>query len=471
MREKRWATVLVLAGILLMCFGSGFSEAANQAWRESGGSVGPDRWTIYALPDSGGANGDSGFTLQQAERLDEKWQGEVAYAAGIPDDIPLKARFQARTGRIAGIGGAFSDFTTLRLREGRLFHQESANGNSWEIVLSDAFAEKLFGSANAVGLEVRLLDKMFRVVGVYRSDDDLLRWTTGGALPDALVPIGALAELQPQLRVQAIELQAAGEGDAGREQAVRSALTESGFATSNYSLRSGVREWALNAQLPRLIPFAAGVMAIGSCIARMRRLIQAAIPRLRVGLEPLPAAIPEQSDRRRRVLLGMAAAFAASGAAAVMMWLLIRYPFYVPRELVPERWIDLGFYQSKLMTLWNEHPVLSQAALSPFDRTGEQLGRLIGGLSAAGLLAGLPLLRIGLRQWRLLGLTPSAALIRVCGGMTGAVFLTGLASAASGIPQAMRPGLITALLGCCAIFATNIHMKRKDDEGNEENEL
>jgi len=451
----RWGTFLAAIGILLMCFSSGFSEAAIMVWKQSGGSVGASR-IIMQVNSVQGNDGAAGFTNAEANKLIESWQRKASYK--MQAEVPVQAGKRSEAVQIAGIGGDYTDFATLWLSEGSMVTKRSMSEDSNIVVLSEGLAERLFGSTDVVGMEITILNKKFQIIGVYRKDNHLLEWMTIGTKPEVLLPAGVLSELLPELRVGTIELQASDAILSG-ERDVQVVLQANKLPLDGYTIQIGDHKMRLMQQLPRLLPSLAGLLVIGLSLLLIRKLLLLIFWRFRLALQ-----MGYASDAWRQesgFIWTRAIACVGLAVMVVILWPYTRYSFYIPSEMIPERWIDLHFFKTKLFEFWREKPVLAEQAFQ-FQLMESRLRSFVPLLTVIGILLGLPLFLMGIREWRLAGLSQQSQMTTLFYCMAASYVFTNFTLILAGMPQLIQPGLWITIFGFCIIAAIYNRPKRKD---------
>ena len=451
----RWGTFLAAIGILLMCFSSGFSEAAIMTWKQSGGSVGSNR-IIMQVNAVQGNDGAPGFTNGEANKLIEAWQRKGSYK--MQAEVPVQAGKRSEAVQVAGIGGKYTDFTTLWLSEGSMMTERSMSEDSNVVVLSEDLAERLFGSTDVMGMEITIRNKKLRIIGVYQKDNHLLEWMTSGTKPEVLLPAGVLSDLLPDLRVGMIELEASDAIVSG-ERDVQVVLQANQLPLNSYTIQIGEHKMRLMQQLPRLLPSLAGFLVIGLTLLLMRKLLLHVFRRLRSALQTGYAS--DALRQERRLIWTRVTACLSLAGMVVMLWPYTRYSFYIPSEMIPERWIDLDFFKTKLFEFWSEKPVLAEQAFQ-FQLMESRLRSFVPILTVIGLLLGLPLFLMGIREWRLVGLSQQGQITRLFYCMAACYAFTALTLILAGMPQVIQPGLWITVFGFCILTAIYNQPTRKD---------
>ncbi|MCM3747035.1 ABC transporter permease [Paenibacillus pasadenensis] len=453
----RLATFLVAIGMLLMSFSSVFSEAAVMAWQQSGGTIGPERFNLQAV-SAPGQTGAAGYTAKEANKLIESWKGEAAYS--IKGTFPVKAGSRQKEVETAGIGGNYSDFTSILLDRGSMITEASNERMDQVVVISDSLADYLFGSTDVLGKEIMIQNQKLRIIGVYSTENNLMDWMSRGVKPEVLLPSSVFAELSPESRVGTILLEASGDALLNGEMQVNKALLENKLTPGVYKIEIGEKGWRLMKQLPRLLPALTGVIILVLGLIWMRRIAGGTYGRMKRALKIGDS--DEVMKRERLYMFRQILVFIAIGASTVALVLLARFSFFIPSEYIPDRWIDLNFFKTKLFEHWQEQPPLFSHIL-PYQLLEDRLGSYIPVVTAVGLLLGLPLFLLGIREWKRNALPLAKRFVRLFYCIAFCYLLLGLVMLLIGLPQFISPGLWISLFGFCLFFAAYQQPNREDD--------
>ncbi|SDS02326.1 MacB-like core domain-containing protein [Paenibacillaceae bacterium GAS479] len=453
----RLATFLVAIGMLLMSFSSVFSEAAVMAWQQSGGTVGSERFTLKAdsVPSP---SGTAGFTDQEANKLIEAWKGSAAYS--MKGRLSLKAGNRQREVEAAGIGGEYTDFTSILLEKGNMISQGSMERRDQVVVISDRLADYLFGSTDVLGKEISILNKKLRIIGIYRSENNLMEWMTNGAKPEVLLPSSMFADLNPESRVGTILLEASSDALLNGELEVNKTLMDLKLPLQVYKVGIGEKSFRLIQQLPRLLPALMGLIVLVLGLIWMRRVAGSTYGRMKSALQVGDSE--EVMKRERLYMLKQVLVLIAIGVSAGGLVLLARFSPFIPAEFIPDRWIDLSFFRKKLFQHWQEQPPFFSQIL-PYQLMENRLNSYIPIVTASGLLLGLPLFLLGIREWRITALPLKDRFIRLFFCITVCYLALGLALLLFGLPQFISPGLWIAIFGFCLFVVAYQQPTRKDD--------
>ncbi|MFC0333902.1 ABC transporter permease [Paenibacillus sepulcri] len=416
MRRTRLASWIVFAGVLLLMSGAGLSTAIIRSWEEANGTQKLDRLTVRVNPESASAasadpTGSAGWTLRQMERIAAAWAPlPSSWSASRSDTIAYGQ--VSVTGDVIGVSEDDGLFTQRWIRSGSPVTETALTGHSRVAVLGTEMAEMLFRSTDVTGKSVEIGGTAFHIVGVFEESSSLLRSMTNDSRPDIIVPVTTLLDLYPGLSIQEMRIAADSGSWIADEDRIRQLLAAAGSRSDSFVIDSDVQEHRWIAQKTQLLLFAAGVGAMAAAARVLILQLSQAYRRIQASLAKDDWMDVLRSNRLW--LLGRTLIVLALAAGIGMMWLLIRYPLYLPAEMIPDRWIDLSFFRDLVGQRFLA--VANQAGAASHDGQTlmrQRVNELVSGLAAAGLLAGLPFTWIGIKLWRSAGLGSGSMAVRI----------------------------------------------------------
>ncbi|MCD9025263.1 ABC transporter permease [Cohnella silvisoli] len=448
MSRTRFSSYMVFTGMLLLFASTVLSQSFVSEWKKLNGpfSLGKLSATVNLAADP---TGSSGLSLDEAERLSDVWGVPIAYSARVPGNITTESR--SVSGDFIGIGGSYDQFTHLWLRKGVTVSAGAIRDHARVAVLSSDMADQLFHSQDVVGLHFRMMNTDFHIVGVFTERDSLVGWMTDDGVPDLLIPVTTMIELQPTVKIQTVNFQAKSSAAVSGEMEAGSALTAVGKQASAFVITNYVQSYKWVAQKPALLLFMCGLIVIWLFIRIMASKLKAAYRLLRQDRELMEVADIWTTISRTLMMHLAGAVLAAAGI--LLMWLLIRYPFYIPADSIPGELIDWTFYRDKMLEFWQNRLGQMGYVASSDEILQNRVNTFVTWLLGAGFAIGLPLFIIGAREWAIMNVTVSGRLIRICLYMLPATALTLASAWWAGIPTFAGWKETTVLFGMFAVYA------------------
>lgn len=290
---------------------------------------------------------------------------------------------------VYAVGGPFADFHPVRMLKGSFLSPRGNNGNS--IVLDSGLAWKLFGTTDAVGMEVEFQGRTCTVTGICEQDTSLLGILSGNGMNRAYIgyrasiPVtGMEASLPKSLPGKSLE-------------AVVGALSTQGKAADHFLFRDVTEGAQLDAESAGLPALAFAMILTVIVIVCARHAVSVMARRLRDLIEE--TYFLDSWRAYLRHVACMALAIAAAAGLVYTFWLLTDFPFFLPGRFIPGSWIDAEFYKNLLET--QAQDAISAMAYIPQPwkvarDAGMQIAGYMNMLSFAGMAvfgAGLALLR------------------------------------------------------------------------------
>lgn len=329
MRQRIWW--LIAAAVLLAGVGMMGSQAVLKA--VSGPAAGPS--DLISVTE--GSSSNAALKLDDIDAIESAIDGAklswwaVGRGAIGADERNTQAEVYA-------VSGAFEDFHHMDMLYGSFVPR--AEGGMAAVLESD-LAYRLFGTENAVGLEVKFMGMTFQVCGVCRSDSSLLGMTSGngsfrayvsgdGLISAGKMSIGGFEALVPR-------------GAPGESlQSVTAAMQSQNVSTGSFLIEDKTEQAQLNGE-KALIPLI--LLAVSAMLVLLAFFI-----RICRGVVRESIAILKDSyfrDVWGALLWRLGKLVLLLGASAGVCWLMwegVGLKFFLPAKYIPASWIDLTFY-------------------------------------------------------------------------------------------------------------------------------
>lgn len=168
------------------------------------GNVGYERFSVRLKGDS---LLEDAFDKADAEELERILAPELMtyYASNKGQAASERSRAGAL---ICGIKGEYNEFYNMRLRKGSFLNEKDHADENYVTVIDEKLAEKLFGSADVIGLDIYMFDKKFKIIGITGDDLSIAGRLIQKDLPYAYVPLSIMEEANQGCKIPNIELKA-----------------------------------------------------------------------------------------------------------------------------------------------------------------------------------------------------------------------------------------------------------------------
>jgi len=272
------------------------------------------------------------------------WWGTLR--AGISTDM------RETQADIFAVGGPFIDFHPVKMRYGSFLSR--IGGDEGAIVLTSGLAWELFGTEDAIGMEVKLRDETYIVTGVCDADETLIGLLSETGTGRAYIPYNPLDNIPVSGMEAALQKSIPGKS----LKAVEDAFGTEGKAVPGFLFQDVTEQALLDAELPGL-PVMALVCILAVMLAVMaKRAVSGMARRLKVFLQE-----NYFRDAWGMVLWKTVQMLLIAAAAAALIYtlvLLADFRFFMPARFIPGSLIDLDFYKELIKSETN----LAIAALS-----------------------------------------------------------------------------------------------------------
>jgi hypothetical protein len=409
MLHTRLATAMVLAGTVLMLASAGLLASITADWERLNGRRGLGKLTAN-VDRTAVAAASAHLTPEQASGLERKWAPEpIAYTATARSGAQVDRRTASCD--VIGVSGSYRDFAQMRLKAGTSIADPAVTGHSKVAVISSEVADELFGSGQVIGQTIELYNNPFIVIGVFAAADSLLSQMSDDGVPDVLVPLTTLLDLNAAAGITHVEFAAKPDAAVRGDDDVKRALTAVGVNPSQYRIESDVLVRTEIDQYKSLLLFVYGCTAIVLLVRLIAKQLDFVRQTLQSSLETHDWSDALRGQRARLLRHGLISGGMA--ACAIGLWACIRFRLYVPPDWIADEIVNVSFYLEKLRGLWQQQVAQAGYVPSPHELLADAAGRVAIRLVGAGLLFGLPLSLLGIRWWAMARMPLHAQLQRL----------------------------------------------------------
>lgn len=295
--------------------------------------------SVYSL-DKISANGS--FSLRDIDILKKSLRNDnLMYSSNIQQMAAFKQK-RCRTD-VFGVNYLYPKYHQLDMIRGSFFSQRDEAEANRVAVIDREIAWELFGSFDALGMEIKLLDKSFKVIGVFAEGDSIVHRISDNGTPDVYIPIQVLNELYPNAGITYMEAVTEDTTTVGEnEDRLVEAIAATGKNPYDYKIIDYNIKRELMEQKPSIIIFMMGIVII-LAFARYGLLnIRDGVLIFRRGLKVdyFVNILKKSWLELLKLLLGLL----LSLLAIFFIWQLIRFDMFIPKRHIPEELIDLGHY-------------------------------------------------------------------------------------------------------------------------------
>jgi hypothetical protein len=410
MRLRRLSSWIVFVGFLIWITGIGFVQSLLQEWHSANGLYHLQKMSVNdnAAKD---IQGNAGLTMDDADSLDRLTGKKASFQARTLQNVLYKSN--QSNAEIIGVSGPYDSFNQLWFQKGGMFSQKSVSEHSRVAVISGDFAEKMFHSQNVMNLTIQIWNQTFVIGGVYEQDATVLQAMADNGIPDIMIPLTVLMDFEPNRKISTIELTSTPDAYLHGEAVVSDALTAIGKSPSQYKIVNYLLEQKKlenKSQIP-LLPI--GIFSICVCLGVAVNQLRVAVRVFRQGMLTKDASDVWKEEWKRIAVHFLGSALAVGGI--VLFWVLLRFPFYIPPDLIPVRLINLSFYKDWIDNYWHNQMNMLGYAASQHEVWLERLNLMANVIVGIILLIGIPLFTLGIRDWVTQQFSVPAVINRVCG--------------------------------------------------------
>jgi hypothetical protein len=338
MKKRIWW--LIALGVLLMGVGMLGSGAILGAGRSTPGT-GLDLISVTA--GTGTAN-TTPLALDDIAAVQTAMEGsKLSWWANGQGTIGTDARNTQAD--VYAVSGAFQDFHHMNMLYGSFLPRTDAGAMA--VVLDSDLAYRIFGTYNAVGLEVQYQGMTFQVCGVAEADSSLLGLMSGNGMFRAYVSGYDLISTG-KMTIGGFEA-AVKHGAPGESlSAVKTAMQGQSISTGSFLFQDRSEQQQLDAEvslLPMILLWVTAIIVLLLFFLRSARGI---------GRESLSILRDSYFRNAWDALLWrfvkVLALLGGSVGLCWLMWASMGFGFYLPAKYIPGSWIDPTFYSGLIKT-------------------------------------------------------------------------------------------------------------------------
>jgi hypothetical protein len=338
--------------------------------------------------------GSSLLSLKDMDGIREAMDGRLI-SHTMQDTLPISFERISVNARVIGTDSFYSMFHEVRIKSGGFLTQESEQRGETVAVIEDALAWQLFNTDNAVGNQISIFGRTFRIIGVSYKDSSIISKVSDDGNANIYIPSKTFSDLDANAGISHFEVATSDNNTLGRnESEITEVIQSIGKNPTAYKITDYNIESALMEQKPFIAIFVMGFNIIIWTLFYIKTIILNLI-----------SFFKSQSStdyfsgivRHNTLFMLQTASKTALAILFILgLWKCIRFRLYINPALVPDELIDISYYINFL----EEH--LRQSALNTgfIASYAEQLFIHAKGLSDVifftGFIPGLLLLSTGL---------------------------------------------------------------------------
>ena len=338
------------------------------------------------------------LTQKDMDRIREAVDGRLMTHA-IQGTIPVSVKDLSVNARVIGTDAFYIDFHEVRLKSGGFLTKESGDRGETVAVIEDELAWKLFNTDNAVGNQIEVLGRTFRIIGVAAKDNSIIARLSNDGDANIYIPSRTFSDLDENAGISSFEVATSDNGTLGRnESEITDAVRSIGRNPSAYKITDYNIERALMEQKPPIAIFIIGFITIIWTLIYIKNIVAELISffKSESGADYFSSIVRHNTMR----LLQPAGKLFLAILFILGLWQCIRFKLYINPALVPDELIDISYYANYLKEFLRQSAV-DAGYIAPYaERLFDNARGLSGIIFFGGFLPGMFLLSIGLSLFR-----------------------------------------------------------------------
>lgn len=271
----------------------------------------------------------NGISLDDLSKLQDFLKGHDT-AAFLKINSSVSYNSTNVSADIYGINENFNNFNNIKLVKGRLVNKSDLNNGSNVVVIDDMLAKSIFGDLKIIGMKLTIGSQDFTIVGTVTSDGSLVQNFVDNGYPSVYIPLTALYNMNNSIQVTSIEV------NTKKSEDVTNGLKYINKNATDYNIVDLSREQNLINEKYKLLVFIMGFVLIVNIIVIMAALLKKNISIYR----------SRQYDFTGKSLGLFLAEILALTSCILIIYQIIKFNLFVPKEYIPSDFTDLSFYST-----------------------------------------------------------------------------------------------------------------------------
>jgi hypothetical protein len=346
--------------------------------------------------------GSNLFTAKDMDRIQETLNNRmITYT--IQTTLPVSFENASISARVIGTNSFYSMFHDVSIKSGGFLTQESQDRGETVAVIEDELAWKLFNTDNAVGNQISIFDRTFKIIGVCSKEHSIIAKLYDDGNANIYIPSKTFSDLDKNAGISCFEAATDDDSTLGRnESEITRAIQTTGKNPSAYKITDYNIQRALMEQKPSIVVFLMGIITILGLLLYIKTVF---IHLISFFKSESSTNYFSNIVRRNALFLLLSAGKAVLALLFVFfLWQCIRFKLYINPVYVPDELIDVSYYFSLLKDYLQQNAI-DKGYIAPYSEQLLQNARVLSDIIFyAGFLPGLFFLATGLSLFRKCGL-------------------------------------------------------------------
>lgn len=301
------------------------------------------------------------FSVSDLKFIKNKIGGTELFAmSDTKEDITYGRR--SLDARVLGVTSDFGKFYDINLSNGNFINEDGED--EFHAVIEDRLAYRLFGNENVEGLKIKILNKDFKIIGVVKRDNSIIQNLSEDGLDKVYIPLQAMVKLDDKAKISYLQFQNFDVNVSQKgEEMVINILGQIGKDSKQYLITDYSEEKKLLEQKPLIFCFVLGVYCIYSCVMYIKSCTAKIIKIFSSNIkqEYLAGIL----KKYKKTLCMYTAKISIAILSILILWNLIRFDLYITAKYIPDKLIDIAYYENILQDVVKES-INNEEYLKPF---------------------------------------------------------------------------------------------------------
>lgn len=338
--------------------------------------------------------GSSLLTQKDMNRIREVMDDRLVTHT-IQNTFPVSVKNVSINARVIGTDSFYAMFHEVKIKSGGFLTKESEERGETVAVIDDELAWQLYNTDNAVGNQIRIFDRTFRIIGVSAKDSSIIARLSDDGNANIYIPSRTFSDLYENAGISCFEVETSDNGTlGGNESEIANAIRTIAGNPSAYKITDYNIERALMEQKPFIAIFIMGSITIIWTLFYIKVIGAHLISffKSESGTDYFYGIVRHNTS----FILQSAGKAALAVLFILGLWQCIRFKLYINPALVPDELIDISYYSGFLKEFLRQSAA-DTGYIAPYAEQLFNHARLLSDvIFFSGFLPGLLLLSAGL---------------------------------------------------------------------------
>jgi hypothetical protein len=344
LKTPKLTLALIVSGILFILAGSIAGLFIDKSLETLNGRYSMNKLVVNINRQLNLSPGDA-LNLEEAYNLSHEVLKNTELSFLASDKTSAVSGDRNKNVNVYGVNYNFVNFHFLNFIRGSFITDKIDNSGQLAAVIDDKLAYDLFQSLDIVGSSIKLYNRDFKIIGVFKKDNSLINTFCHNGLSSVYVPLRSLLELNSGLGITSLEEKTKDSSTMGVNEALmKNALSSIGKNPDNFKITDFNIEKVKLSQKYHYVIFILGGILIVFILKFMFKNTKQLLGTIRNSLRD--KYMFEAIKSSKGSIFKCGAMLVLGILCITLIWRIIAFKFYINPANIPDRLIDIDFYKN-----------------------------------------------------------------------------------------------------------------------------